>query len=227
MNHRILTRFFVALGIAWFVLWACAPMSSNPPPTPMPEAAKYEFGFGANGGARVDSEMRCKVESVSDDGYPQCDEFYKDHRVTPVGNLQGSVRIAAGSDLPNEGGLLFQIGFPPLLSAGGYYRHSLVRNDTISVGWQVELGLFWAGTSLPVAYRVSDSFWLTTMPGLHASFDYTNLHDSQVAHVPIGLSWQFNDIARLDTEIGTNLEEGNEDSYDYNAYGHMGISIAK
>ena len=215
-RNTILSRFAVVASIAWFVLWACAPMSRNPPPTPMPEAASGEFAVGINGGATVDSYWRCEDA--------QCEEGHEEQYTAPLGNLQGSARIAAGSDKHNEAGLLFQLGYISMLSGGGYYRHSLVHNDTISFGMQVDLGWLWAGYRLPVAYRVSDSFWLTTMPGVQAGFDFS-MAPSRMAVLPVGFSWQFNKKARFDTEIGTHLVIDG-DLYDYAAYGSMGISIA-
>lgn len=191
-RNRVLSRFVVVASIAWFVLWACAPMSSNPPPTPMPEAAKRELTVGTTGGHH-DS-------------------------VLPT-YLQASARIATGSDKHHEAGFLVNaplemIGY---IGAGGYYRHSLVHDDTISAGLQVELGWAWGGASLPLAYRVTDSFWLTTMPGVGIGF-------SNLVRLPVGIGWQYNEHARLDAEMGIGNDLQRNGSY---AYGAIGLAFAK
>ena len=200
MKHRILTRFFVALGIAWFVLWACAPMSSNPPPTPMPEAAKGELGAGFNGGATVIVDEWC--------------EAY----VFPLGNVQAWGRFKAGPDKQDEAGVIAQMGLPSFVSMGGYYRKTLARTDKAYVGAQFDIGGFWLGTSLPTAYRLTDSLWLTTMPGLRAS-------NASNIELPIGIGWQAKDTVRFDMEIGTHFLFADElYEYDYAGYCAMGAS---
>ena len=213
MNHRILTRFFVALGIAWFVLWACAPMSSNPPPTPMAEQHSREVGFGANAGTLI-TVYDCDEIDENIDGEERVE-------VAPLANVQGWLRVAVGPDDQHEAGLTGQMGMPSALSAGGYFRYTIRNNNRFFVESQFDIGGLWVGTSLPMAVRVSDSFWLTTMPG-------ARLNMASNIELPVGIGWQINDKLRLDGEIGGHaLLMGEENWYDVAPYTAIGLSTSE
>ena len=211
-------RFFFSHAIVFLVLCACAPMSANPPPTPIPEQAMGELGFGVNRGMLFDSDgvITDRTELT----------------LPPVANLRVSARLPTslfGLDKHNEVGLVGSLGTPAGLSAGGYFRHSIVRDDGVSVGLQLDGGWLWAGASLPLAYRITGSFWLTTMPGMRASAGHL------VAHLPVGMGWQLNDAFRIDAEVGSQAHWYKSSMtdwdftywYDYAVYGSLGVSYAR
>jgi len=219
-------RFLFSHAIVFLVLCACVPMSANPPPTPMPEQAMGEVGFGVNRGMLFDSDGVITDRKV--DFFPN---------VPPMANLRVAVRVPTslfgttrfGLDKHHEVGLVGSLGNPELLSAGGYLRYSIVRDDGVSVGLQLDGGLLWAGASLPLAYRITGSFWLTTMPGMRASAGHL------VAHLPVGMGWQLNDAFRIDAEVGSQAHWYKSSMtdwdftywYDYAVYGSLGVSYAR
>ena len=224
-SYRSYVRFFFSHAIVLLVLCACVPMSANPPPTPMPQQAMRELGVGVNRGMLFDSDG-----VITDRVFP---EFGLD--LPPLANLYGSVRIPTslwsrrpGRDKHDEVGLIGNLG-TTVLSGGGYVRRSIVRDDGVSIGLQLDGGWLWVGASLPLAYRLTDSFWLTTMPGMRGGAGLL------VADLPVGMGWQLNDAFRIDAEVGAHASWYKSSMtdwdfvywYDYAVYGSLGISYAR
>jgi len=139
----------------------------------MPPLSKSEQGHGLNAGAILDGE----------------------HSPMPIGGYQFWYRLPAGVDGRNEGGIVAQAGFPSILSAGGYYRHSLIKTEGVFLGGQVAGGLLWVAASVPTAVKVGDKFWLTTQP----SYNQANI---RILRMPVGMSWETSETGRLDFEVG-------------------------
>ena len=187
-----------------------------------------ELGFGVNRGMLFDSDG-----AITD----RMALYGTELTVPPVANLRVSVRVPtslfgtrrSGLAKHNEFGLVGSLGTPAVLSAGGYFRRSIVRDDGVSVGLQLDGGWLWGGASLPLAYRLTDSFWLTTMPGMRGTPGHL------VAHLPVGMGWQLNDAFRIDAEVGSHASWYKSSMthwdfvywYDYAVYGSLGISYAR
>jgi hypothetical protein len=196
-NHT-LARLIVLISMAWFILWACAPMMSAPPAPPIPSDHNKEFGLGGNAGAGLD------------------DDYWG-----PVGSVQLWQRFQVGTQRYNEVGFMVQGGWPTLVSGGLYYRINTSRTgQPTQVGHQFEAGGAWFGYSLPVAIPLNDTVWLTTQPSLRASA-------FSIFQMPVGLSVQSGN-SRLDLEVGAHFggQEGNDYMPGYNTmlYGGLGIS---
>jgi hypothetical protein len=196
-NHT-LARLIVLISMAWFILWACAPMMSAPPAPPIPSDHNKEFGLGGNAGAGLD------------------DDYWG-----PVGSVQLWQRFQVGTQRYNEVGFMVQGGWPTLVSGGLYYRINTSRTgQPTQVGHQFEAGGAWFGYSLPVAIPLNDTVWLTTQPSLRASA-------FSIFQMPVGLSVQTGN-SRLDLEVGAHFggQEGNDYLPGYNTmlYGGLGVS---
>ncbi len=173
--HQSLCRLLTLGAMAWFILWACAPMMSAPPSPPMPPLTKSESGHGGLGGVVLDQ-----------DPFPM-----------PIGGYQYWLRKPIGLEKRNEMGTVAQLGWPGL-GGGGYYRHALVKTEKAYLGAQVSVGFIWAEVALPAAIKMGEKVWLTTKPSIKAQY----LGD---IHMPIGLSWEVGERSRLDTELGIHV----------------------
>ncbi len=203
------SRLLVLFGMAWFILWACAPMMSAPPSPRIPSEYNKELGYGLNAGVGdtyfPDDPAWC-VDMASD-----CSgTTFPSPRWQPVGSVQLWQRFAVGARRHNETGLLLQAGYPTLLSGGAYYRINTVNDWPVQVGHQFEAGGLWLGYSLPIAVPLSDKAWLTTQPSIRVSV-------FSIVQVPVGMSLQLGKRSRLDAEVG--LHAGGQ-SDDYRLGGH-------
>jgi len=197
-------RMLTLLGMAFFVFWACAPMMSAPPSPPMASAEYGEINHGGNVGI-LD-------EKGFDPNHPS--------PMQPMVNYQLAMRRPVGGQSGNEFGTLIQLGWPSIISGGGYYRMKFVGGEKTYIGGQASLGLFWAGVGLPMAFKVSDKVWLTTHPGIRGSL----MH---FVHMPLGLSWELGESNRLDTEIGGMLV-GRKEGDPLSGYaGYIGVNFSQ
>jgi hypothetical protein len=195
-NHT-LARLIVLISMAWFILWACAPMMSAPPAPPIPSDHNKEFGLGGNAGAGLDGD------------------YWE-----PVGSVQLWQRFQVGTQRYNEVGFMVQGGWPTLVSGGLYYRINTSRTGPVRVGHQLEAGGAWFGYSLPVAIPLNDTVWLTTQPSLRASA-------FSIVQMPVGLSVQTgNSRLDLEVGAHFGGQDGDDYMPTYNTmlYGGLGIS---
>ena len=203
---QALARLLALFSMAWFTLWACAPMMSAPPSPPIPSDYSKEFGLGLNAGVGTEDFF----ELPRDCGYlepaavhsPEYDECMSPIRgglrvvsQHAVGSVQLWQRFQVGARRHNEMGLLLQAGMPTLLSGGAYFRINANKGGPLQVGHQFEAGGMWFGYSLPIAVPLGDKAWLTTKPAIRASaFSKVQL--------PVGFSIELGKRARLDAEVG-------------------------
>jgi hypothetical protein len=139
----------------------------------MPPLSKSEQGHGLNAGAILDGE----------------------HSPISIGGYQFWYRLPVGADGRHEGGIVAHAGFPSILSAGGYYRHSLIKTERAFLGGQVAGGPAWVAASVPTAVKVGDKIWLTTQPSINRAF-------VSILRMPVGMSWETSETGRLDVELG-------------------------
>jgi len=166
-------RILVLAGMSYFVFWACAPMMSAPPAPPIPPPTTGETGHGIWGGANLRG----------------------DHVPDGMGGYQYWKRAPNGDGSRVESGMLFGLGFPSTITAGGYSRFGIIKGERGYLGVQGAAGFIWLNASIPAAVKVSDTTWLTTQP----SYSHSAI---RAIRVPVGMSWEKNNFGRIDTEVG-------------------------
>jgi hypothetical protein len=219
------SRLLVLFGMAWFILWACAPMMSAPPSPRIPSEYNKELGYGLNAGAGNDYEdifeepVHCGSEIPPSEVQDCLDQRYS-QIWEPVASVQLWQRFQVGARRQNEVGLLMQAGYPTLLSGGVYYRVNVFNDGPVQVGHQIEAGGLWVGYSLPVAIPLGERVWLTTQPSIRASA-------FSIVQVPVGMSLQLGKRSRLDAEVG--LHAGGQSGpympgYPFMMYGGLALA---
>ncbi len=206
-----LARLLALGGIAWFILWACAPMMTAPPATPMTGASPREVGFSAHGGGGLDLSSG---------------ERMIDERSGPA-VLAGStfwIRKAVGGDKRNQaGGFLHAMMLQETTcrrrycgdgawGIGGFYRKALSKADSFHSGLQISAGYPFVTLGVPLAWAVRDGWWLTTQPRLGVGF-------TSMVHLPVGLSVPIGRGGRIDAEFGVHI--------DAQALGQVGAPLAR
>jgi hypothetical protein len=198
------TRIAVLLGMSFFIFWACAPMMSAPPSPPMRSAEFGEINHGVNAGIFDDNGL-----GKDNPGLP-----------VPMVNYQFALRRALNGQNTDEFGTLIQVGWPSIVSGGGYYRKKFLGGENTYIGGQASLGLLWAGVGLPMAFKVSDKMWFTTHPAIRGAMFH-------FVHLPLGLSWELGEYNRLDTEVG-GMIMGKKDGDLASGYaGYVGVNFSQ
>jgi hypothetical protein len=168
-----LARILTLAAASCFAFWACAPMMSTPPATPMDPQATPEYGHGVWGGALLHSEQP----------------------TNGLGGYQYYRRAPIGESGRNESGIMIGAGWPSGLTLGGLYRLGLIKSETSYLGLQGAGGLVWLQGSLPAAVKIAEGTWLTTQPSCTWSM-------LKAVRVPIGMSIERKKFGRLDAEFG-------------------------
>ena len=169
-----LARILTLAAASCFAFWACAPMMSTPPATPMDPQAAPEYGHGVWGGALLHSERPTPL---------------------PLGGYQYYRRAPIGESGRNESGIMMGVGLPSALTFGGLYRLGLIKSETGYLGLQGAGGLVWLHGSLPAAVKIAEGTWLTTQP----SYSWGLV---KAVRLPIGMSIERKKFGRLDAEFG-------------------------
>ena len=147
---------------------------SAPSPVPMPSGYEQEVG----GGVMLGDRLMGRPLNI------------------PIANAQLWYRKELNPRRQEEIGGLFQAGFPAMLSGGAFYRRAWpIEDEAVRISHQIDGGLLWVGYGIPMAFRLSETLWLT----LHPTFRYSML---SIVHVPIGLGWQADRETRLDFGAG-------------------------
>jgi hypothetical protein len=169
-----------ALFTARLVLLGCAPVIGVPSSRPI-EAGGSEVGLG--GGATSDSRWGSHPSGHL--------YFRKASEARPI-EFGGSVNFYGES-----------------LGAGFFTRFNVVNPDSvISWGVQLDLGFIYAGLSVPFAFQLSDSAWLTVQPKV-AAFndgmqDFIGPGPDPGLELPIGVSFS-NDSLAADITCGVRI----------------------
>jgi hypothetical protein len=145
-----LRRGLYTLCALYFVLWACGPALSGPPPVPMAEGRTDELGLAPHVGLAWSTQMapttRCEDPLISLCAGPSGQLWYR-HRFEHF-------------DL---GGTLFG-GRPTLLGGGALFRWRFYEKPAMNVALQADAGLLWGALGVPVSWALSDRTWLTLHP---------------------------------------------------------------
>ncbi len=142
-RRSLLVPLVSLVGVAWFALWACAPMSTMPIPGAIGEQ-KNEFALGGNytGGSGT------YLGEFYGSGTGASGQLSYDHR---FGKFNFGGGIFAGQ---------------PTLVGGGVFFGGLFPVGAVNVGFQVSGGWLWADLGVPVTVPLGDRIWLYTEPSV-------------------------------------------------------------
>jgi len=142
------------------------------------------------------------------------------------GNAQFWYRSQSPSFENEEHGFLFQAGTSSFLSGGAYKRTTLKHEPgRFYIAHQIEGGWLWAGVSLPMAFSVTDNFWISTQPSLRYTF-------IGLVQAPLGFHLKMRNGYRLDAEggvhaFGVNMSTVSDESFHNRLYAYGGLGLAK
>lgn len=163
---RLLWAGPVALAVCYFSLWACAPVFTQSPPTPIADDRNREAGLTVGTGLEFGADDPCSdgvILNRSCNG-PQLQAYYR--------SRVGKVELAAVA----HGGVISVIG------GGLQIRGYFVESDRALFGLTGGVGWFWASLGIPVSGALSDNVWIYTEPT--ASFAVVGM-----VRVPVGVRW--------------------------------------
>lgn len=174
-----LAKGLTTLGVAYFVLWACAPPAMMPPPVPLAAPQRSDVGLAAS------------PQMLVEPGYVS-------------GGLEGQVwyqRQMTNFDL----GVVASGGYTgdvPNGSAGIFLRETYDGGGSspVHIGWYLGLGWLHARVGVPVTVPISADgrSWFYTQPTVGISY-------RGLVHVPAGITTQVRDNLRVHMETGVHL----------------------
>lgn len=151
-------------------LAACAPAASMPPPIPLAAGDRGAMGVtGSLGGGSALPRVDAAVWTIRP--------------------------IADGLDA----GAMLSVGTVSAISGGGFARLTLLKRPQLHMAAQLEGGWLWASVGLPTAYKLADSYWLTTHPSVGYWLGGT-------ARLPVGFAMEIDEHMLLSAEIGAGVQ---------------------
>lgn len=179
---QLVLRALTAITVVYHTLWACAPVTTLPPPLPMAKG-DTNIGGGLIGGA---FDLNAQTRSVDD---------LQGHI-----NAQGWASVAVTDWLD-----AYWTGFLGSSSGGGTgagLHVDVLELERLSLGVQASGGFAYYAASLPVAVTVTDQLILYTNPGItHGTLFQPSTGRAQPL-VPIGLWWTSPRGIGLGAELG-------------------------
>jgi hypothetical protein len=198
LEHLLITM-PTMIGVAYFVLWACAPPAALPPSAPMaspqgmadpaavangipaptaaPAMVTGEIGMGLMGGGMVAAPS---AEPLPEAGVWT---WLSAHMERP-GRMTDLGLVASGALLAGEAGG----------SMGGYLR-VMKKLPTSAFGVEVSGGWLWARLAIPYMKKIDDRRWLYFSPALTGSLPSS-------VELPVGLMLQTGRFGILRVEGG-------------------------
>jgi hypothetical protein len=199
----------IALFAALFLLSGCAPMMTALLVMPFEAGNTREFGASGNGLYQL---LDAKTASTRN---PETHA-----------NAQFWYRSQSPTFETEEYGYSFAAGTSSLLS-GGAYKRTTLKNEPgrFYIAHQIEGGWLWAGVSLPMAFSVTDNFWISTQPSLRYTF-------IGLVQVPLGFHLNMKNGYRLDAEggvhaFGVNMSTVADPGFHNRLYAYGGLGLAK
>jgi hypothetical protein len=184
-------------------------MMTAPPAMPFEAGSTREFGASGNGLYQL---LDAKTASERDP------EIH--------GNAQFWYRSQSPTFENEEHGFLFQAGTSSFLS-GGAYKRTTLKNEPgrFYIAHQIEGGWLWVGVSLPMAFSVTDNFWISTQPSLR--YTYIGL-----VQAPLGFHLKMKNGYRLDAEggvhaFGVSMRTVGDERFHNRLYAYGGLGLAK
>ena len=196
-RKKLLEHVFITLptmvGVAYFVLWACAPPAALPPPVPMtgtptmnpqpagltqektPRTVTGEIGIGAMVG----------VDSLSPEGGGW--SWLSAH----IDGQSGSVDlgVVASAQFILEGGAA---------AGGGYLRVMKKRPSNTQFGVELSGGAFWGRIAFPYMTQRTKNSWLYLSPGATVSL-------ASDVQLPVGIAIETGRLGVVRLEGGAAL----------------------
>lgn len=174
-----------ALGLGYFIFWACAPTTSMGPMAPRNGA---EIGGGVS------------VTTNKFDGMDVLSAFNTDMPVSFDSQGWFEHRENVFSI-----GVVGFFGHTSLLGVGFFTRMTFVDNNNTSFGVELQAGGFWAALAFPTSFRLNDEARLTLNPSLGMRMVALQL--------PVGLALQTGDNTTLNLSAAaeTRLPEAGGD----------------
>lgn len=224
-------RLLTLIGMAWFILWACAPTMSVPPARPLAHQSpaqraqhgpSREYGMGGTasffpsyGIVAAGSDVFTPLEESSDSSEHASDTSVQQEMTWDLGSPSMDsahfyYRKATADG--GEWGWSVQHYFPEAMPGAGVYRRlKAIHAGGLWAGLQYEGGWLYAGIRAPISLAFADRVWLTTAPGAAISAGGPS------AQVPVGLSLRLGKRIFVDSEIGR--------SWGYDDMVYAGLSI--
>ena len=148
-HTRAFRRGLYLLCALYFVLWACGPALSGPPPVPMAEGKQHEIGLAPHAGVAWDPGSKPTLRCA--DVLTTC--------AGPTGQLWYRHQLKSF----DVGGVVFG-GAPTLVGAGALFRWRYLQRSRFIAALQADGGLLWGSVGLPVSWAINDRTWLTLHP---------------------------------------------------------------
>jgi len=154
------------------ILLGCAPIIGVPSSRPMIGSVKSEIGFGGGYLGAISDDDRYSYQSA-------------------MGHIY--VRRTSKSQKFDYGTVVN--GNQTTLGVGGFIRLNACEgknsDSIVNCGLQVDLGLIYAGLSVPLAVEVLDDIWITSQPSvttLADGWDFVGPSGFPAARLPFGVS---------------------------------------
>lgn len=150
-----LRRGLILLGVAYFALWACAPILAGPPPAPMADGKHVELGLAAS------ESVLLAPEVLADCGGDVFD-----------GDCAGPTSQLWFRYARNRFGLDARLfaGFPTLVGAGAGLSYRVVDEDHLFVAPQLSAGAAYGSLGVPIGFGVGPDTWIVLTPAVTTSF---------------------------------------------------------
>ena len=204
---RVGLKVIVTLAGACLAQWACAPMTSMPPPVPMPRGISQETGLAVRGNVPVaiQTEYLCSVG-------------YLDGGCSGVGAETYYYRqFGHKVDL----GVTAYVG-PPTDGGGGVFmRYHVGEGPRHDVALHLSTGWAWVEVGVPMALKVGENSWVYTSPSV-------GFRSFTPFRIPLGYTRTLGQHGLLIFEVGTGSSLWGE-NYPYfteyfNVYGSAGYA---
>ncbi len=170
-----------SLFLATSLALACYPPSAVPPPVPLATESTASLGmnvtasYGYTFWDELGNESCNYINSCP--GYPDGQAWALFHPTTYWDELTNGLEL----------GILGSFGMVSFATIGGIVRYTPVRTERFRLGMQIDGGLFWVRTGMPVAVAVERRLWLWSYPALR--YEGASETQSSVIEVPLGFSY--------------------------------------
>ncbi|MCB9688619.1 MAG: hypothetical protein H6738_22945 [Alphaproteobacteria bacterium] len=150
-----LRRGLLLLGVAYFALWACAPILAGPPPAPMAEGKHVELGLSGSESVLLAPEVRgdCGGDVVDGDcAGPTAQLWFRYDKK----HFGFDARLFGG--------------FPTVFGVGAGLSYRVVDQEHLFVAPQLSAGAAYGSLGVPVGLSVAPDTWVVLTPALTTSF---------------------------------------------------------
>ncbi len=194
-REALLGWLLLGLCIAYFALWACAPMAAVPPMLPrnQGEISRLDLAVGGttwNAG--------------------------KGETSAPTGSVQVQTSYLAQFKYADIGGLV-TVGTFSSVGTGVFTRFHVIDTENLQLGLQLSGGWLFVAAALPVSVRLEGTpVWVYTAPSIGAQIGTVRL--------PLGIAWRAPEGMDLFLEGGAmTMATDRIQGADWAPYGAFGV----